>query len=103
MNEVKRISLLLSVEQINFIESNIVNLLSPTLVGQEAAEAKNTAGIVMAILNLFNMPKRSVRPKSDRGQGRKKKNNIMHTESKQDVFPFHENSLAPCVGVNSDA
>jgi hypothetical protein len=51
----------------------------------------------------FDYPLPDVTLPKDRGQGRKKgsKNNERNLE--QDMFSWDENSLAPCVGVNSDA
>ena len=103
-SNVNRISLYLSTEQIDYIKNNIIDIFKEG--GHERVELvdqSKVADIVMFVLHMFKMPKRHVRPKSEIGQGRKKKNKNINTESKQDVFPFHENSLAPYVGVNSDA
>jgi len=51
----------------------------------------------------FDYPEPVISSPKERGQGRKKKNNNINTKSEQDMFRVNLNSLAPCVGVNSDA
>jgi hypothetical protein len=117
-----RISLFLSPAQEEFMHDTL--LITFQEQGGDPNSVKNLklSDLIVAVFIQHGMPERYVRPKNDRGQGRKKKqilsdleraeaallssvkgNKNINTESEQDVFSWDENSLAPCVGVNSDA
>jgi len=89
----RRISLFLIDDQINHIVTNIANNVSANI---------NPAEVIMDLLYLCEMPQRYVKPKNERGQGRKKGITNKQPESKQDVFRVNRNDLAPYGGGNKD-
>jgi hypothetical protein len=99
----KRISLFLSAEQEELVRTLALNSIQRRGIDVGAFQDLKTGNLLVAFFETLQVPKRYVRPKNARGQGRKKKNNNINIESEQDVFRVNPNSLAPYVGVNSDA
>jgi hypothetical protein len=98
----KRFSIFLSESQELEIRSIFLETIKDTVHFEPASKMK-TSDFLINIFELYGMSKRYVKPKSERNQGRKKRNNNIQQNSEQDMFRVNLNSLAPCVGVNSDA
>lgn len=95
----KRFSIWLSDDQVDFLTNDLVDQLN----SPEVKKSENPINVIMDLLHFCKMPERYVRPKSDRGQGKKKGSKNKKANSKQDMFSWDENSLAPCVGVIENA
>jgi hypothetical protein len=95
----KRYSIWLSDEQVKFLTTDLVHQFNRP----EVKASENPIDVIIDVLHFCQMPKRYVRPKSDRGQGKKKGSKNKKRNSKQDMFSWDENSLAPCVGGLEDA
>jgi hypothetical protein len=95
----KRFSIWLSDDQVYFLTNDLVDQFNTPHVRR----SENPISVIMDILHFCKMPERYVRPKNDRGQGKKKGSKNKKSNSKQDMFSWDENSLAPCVGVLEDA
>jgi len=95
----KRFSIWLSDDQVYFLTNSLVDQLNTP----EVKKSENPINVIMDLLLFCKMPERYVRPKSDRGQGKKKGSKNKKANPKQDVFSWDENSLAPYVGGLEDA
>jgi hypothetical protein len=95
----KRFSIFLSDDQVKFLTHDFVDQINIP----EIRKSEHPISVIMDFLHYCKMPERYVRPKSDRGQGKKKGSKNKKLDSKQDMFSWDENSLAPCVGVIENA
>jgi hypothetical protein len=94
----QRYSIWLSDDQVNFITTTLVSDF-----GMNLRKSENPIDVIMDLLHLCDMPVRYVRPKNNRGQGRKKGSKNNKHNSEQDMFRVNLNSLALCAGGLEDA